>query len=169
MKNSVLTMGVVPAVLVNPKYGKLPQRVKAAGETLGNNAVLAAKTAGIAGASAVAIDTFAGNQAILNGIKTKFPSAAQVATKAGSFIKKGISTFTQNEIVKKGIEKFSKTNLANNIKDVIAAAKKNPKVAIAITAATAAGISLIKWAHNQGRIDEKYQSAAQEIANGKND
>ena len=162
--SNVLTIGNVPMILVNQKYGKFPQRVKAAGETTVNNLKLVGKTALIGGTATFACDKFVygGKQ-----FKATFPNLSKAAENAAYNVSKGLSYIANTKVgkgvIKAGsaiVKKLAKTDVGKGIKNISEAAAKNPKTAIIVSALSLFGLALIKCGYNQGKIDQKYQSKA---------
>lgn len=182
MGDSVYSIGNVPMQLLDARKGDLTNRVSSAGATLKNNASMAVKSFGVVGATALAADTFAGNKTVVNGAKglvskflSKFKSGNLIsnASKNINEVINKVKTSNVASNAKKLVEKATTSSIFQKVKvkagdlaskingsSVMSFLKNNKKLAIFGVGATALMGVLTKWAHNQGRIDQKYEDKA---------
>ncbi len=166
MKDHMMSIGNVPAQLLDNRKGDIKNRAACAGETMANNAVNGVKSYGIVAGTALAVDTFAGNKKVVSFLAEKFPKVAEFGKKIGKKIADvamdfSIKTNIGPKLCETGarlVKKFP--GIAEVGKKAISFLKANKKTAIIAAGATALFGAFLKWGHSQGRIDQKYEDKA---------
>ena len=172
---TLATMGNVPYLLLDDKKGGVTNRLNAAGETLKNNVVNGTKFAATVATTGLVADTFAGNKTVLNAVKTetknavgqlaekvatKFPAVKKCVNVVKTEMAKALNTPVMHKMtnaLKNDVSALADKILASPIVKNI---NKHKGVAIIGAGITVATGILMKWANQQGRIDQKYEDKA---------